>query len=982
MSKIDNIKGHLLGISIIIFIVIITTRNLIFYAGYPAGVDSLPPIKLISFLSEKGGSFNIWEDTDMGYVTPITLYHVLSLLNISIDNPSLIFKALYIFLSLGIGFGMYLYVYGCTKSKIASIASSIIFLTNQWILAKMASGQMNHVFAYFLIPILFLYIDKCLRKCRLTNIIILSFILSIFILLRIDPIIYVLPFLILYILFVIVTTNKKIRFETIKNTIKIFLIGGILFIGFTFFVLFPIIKLGGATHGSISFPLDDVKKNSLDISSAVLGNIRQMSYIFWKANTDWNTHQFLTLSQYELIMLIIPLLAFLAIFIRKIDNRVIFFISAAMISIFLAKGPNPPIGEIYSFLYQNIPLFDKLREPDRWTMVTWFSYAYLTGTTLKFLADRFGVILKRYTNINCLHNDYRYMILLILLPSFLGTWYIFSNGYEIWNPPSEEVGVYNKISTQYNGSRVATVPYGFTHMFNYDLGLEADIGRQSSLFSDMSVFAVGSEFKNDANDFYKYTQLLAWEELTNNTPKIFGIYDVRFFVLQGYPVNAPSPTFGNIKEPTYKQHDFFERQIGLKKIYEGKSQNYTMKVGESWTGTLVPKLEPPKLRTITVERPPKVYENKYWIPRIFSPSSQLLMIGGTESFLKLAEVDNFNFDKWNIIFADHVYHNEGKETLKESINRSDDIVFVNSESLDLTMLLANVTWIEAKDYNKDSTGWKEDDWPVAKGFFVYNRDVITANMEGSISAYNVEITNDSSYEIWIRALLYKDAGKLKILYDGNMIGELNTKDSRKLGFKWIKVRDIRLKKGKHKIDVINNKGRNSINGIIIAEKGDIDNTLNYTEKLINKKSIYLLDKEKYDRVKNIERNVVLYQNNIPLKNVSIKERLDNVKYIDFIDVNPSKWVVKVNSTASYTLVFSNTYHPMWRAYVNGREYKSLPSYYFINSFHINETGEQEVVIEFIGQRIENFSLIISGLVYLMSICYILYDWRKNRDSDK
>jgi hypothetical protein len=104
--------------------------------------------------------------------------------------------------------------------------------------------------------------------------------------------------------------------------------------------------------------------------------------------------------------------------------------------------------------------------------------------------------------------------------------------------------------------------------------------------------------------------------------------------------------------------------------------------------------------------------------------------------------------------------------------------------------------------------------------------------------------------------------------------------------------------------------------------------------------------------------------------------------LEFKKIRPSKWIVKVNSTAPYTLVFSNSYHPMWRAYVNGKEYKSIPSYYFINSFQINETGKHEVIIEFIGQKIQNISLIISGLAYLGCFSYLFYDWREKEKRGK
>ena len=58
-----------------------------------------------------------------------------------------------------------------------------------------------------------------------------------------------------------------------------------------------------------------------------------------------------------------------------------------------------------------------------------------------------------------------------------------------------------------------------------------------------------------------------------------------------------------------------------------------------------------------------------------------------------------------------------------------------------------------------------------------------------------------------------------------------------------------------------------------------------------------------------------------------------------------------------------------------REYRSIPSYYFINSFEINETGPHKVRIEFVGQKIQNIGLIVSAIIYTACIAYIIYDWK-------
>jgi hypothetical protein len=570
-----------------------------------------------------------------------------------------------------------------------------------------------------------------------------------------------------------------------------------------------------------------------------------------------------------------------------------------------------------------------------------------------------------------------------------GAIYIFEKGYLAFNDPKSEVEPHIFITKDKSEFRVLTVPIGYSRMFTEGGWLQYDIGRDSGIYSKKPVFR-NVRFESYYRDLFDFLEFYTFENKTGRMPKIIGIYDVKYIIEQGYPITQPHheklifEKYHRSFWLTYKQHEIFENTGGLKKVKTFQNGGYALKVGHAWERGLEFRKElPPKLVHVSVTRPSVLFQNLYWIPRIFSPENQIIVIGGLDSFLKLAEIDSFNFSNWNLLFADHVIENLGKNELIQQVKKSDYVAFVNSAPLDLAMLLANATWVKVKNFEKNSINWEEDNWSIIEGFFVYNRDVISAKEKEAKATYEVEITNNSNYEIWVRTFLHNKAGKLKISLDGEVIGEVEPYDPQKLGFRWIKLGEIKLREGKHKIEVVNENGENKLNGIIIAEKGEVKVALNYVKKLIDKKSVYLVDVEKRDKIENIGKKIILYRNDKLIGNTDIKaEKNNNVKYLEFKKIRPSKWIVKVNSTAPYTLVFSNSYHPMWRAYVNGKEYKSIPSYYFINSFQINETGKHEVIIEFIGQKIQNISLIISGLAYLGCFSYLFYDWREKEKRGK
>ena len=100
--------------------------------------------------------------------------------------------------------------------------------------------------------------------------------------------------------------------------------------------------------------------------------------------------------------------------------------------------------------------------------------------------------------------------------------------------------------------------------------------------------------------------------------------------------------------------------------------------------------------------------------------------------------------------------------------------------------------------------------------------------------------------------------------------------------------------------------------------------------------------------------------------IRIKERAS----ISYKSIESSYYKVCVTASKPYTLVMFNTYHPLWRAFVNGVEYRPISSYYGVTAFQIDQTGEQEVIIKFTGQKYQTAGLLISGLTYLGSILWL------------
>ena len=97
-------------------------------------------------------------------------------------------------------------------------------------------------------------------------------------------------------------------------------------------------------------------------------------------------------------------------------------------------------------------------------------------------------------------------------------------------------------------------------------------------------------------------------------------------------------------------------------------------------------------------------------------------------------------------------------------------------------------------------------------------------------------------------------------------------------------------------------------------------------------------------------------------------------------ITAEKYEVTVRGASKpFVLAFGEAYDEHWVVRApRGKTIRSVPLYSTINGFPIENTGNYAVTIEFEPQRQADFGLAISLITVVLSLLFLLYNWRKKR----
>ena len=115
--------------------------------------------------------------------------------------------------------------------------------------------------------------------------------------------------------------------------------------------------------------------------------------------------------------------------------------------------------------------------------------------------------------------------------------------------------------------------------------------------------------------------------------------------------------------------------------------------------------------------------------------------------------------------------------------------------------------------------------------------------------------------------------------------------------------------------------------------------------------------------------------NETLEDVLMSEE-DPADLIGYKKIDPTKYLVEVNTSKPFMLSFAEAYDPLWRAYVNGEMIEPIPLYTVINGFWINQTGKLSITIKYEPQKWFYYGLAITITSFIGSLVYIIWDWKR------
>lgn len=257
------------------------------------------------------------------------------------------------------------------KEKIIQFFAPFIYLFNTYILMVIGGGQMGVALAYALAPLVLSIFVKTIQTSSVKRQASASLILALQVMF--DPRI---SFLTLGAVALYGLVNRGLR------SLKKLALPVLIAFSFHSIWLLSMLKMGQtalpATYGEsgwVGF-----------LSFANFSESFSLLHPHWPENIFGKTY----LMRPE--FLILPILAFGSLlFLNKkksknsqFDNStILYFVLLALIGAFLAKGSNPPFGEIYVWLFKNFPGMMMFRDPSKFYTLIVLSYSVLIPYSLK-----------------------------------------------------------------------------------------------------------------------------------------------------------------------------------------------------------------------------------------------------------------------------------------------------------------------------------------------------------------------------------------------------------------------------------------------------------------------------------------------------------------------------------------------------------------------------------------------------------------------
>lgn len=908
---------------------------------------SMPLDRIRSFIA----NFYVWDSRSLGganprilaFTFPVWMFFAFSeIVSLTVVNAEKILFYCVFTLS---GLSMYYMTTAliCHKNfkfkRLAGLISGIFYMLNPYVAINIMPLRQVSYIIYALLPLVFSIFVKGLNEKRgikfaMVTALVTSLATSVYV----DPSfipLTLLPLFIYLLFFILINLKKTVVFSAFKFTTAFLAIWAIL----NLYWLIPDVSSYSSELEKVASGYNSIGmsfQSTVQLNSApILGAIRLLG--FWALDSGYKGDPYFTwASTYQnpiliVISFLVPLLTFVALLLKPKDKHVLFFTSFTIISLLLVNGSYSPLG---NWIYSSVPLFAMFFNTPylRFGMYVTLAYAFLIGYALTELFNRFTSHLKKIRS--------RKRKIISGIPIVFALFLI--------------VGV-----------------YAFP-LWTGDVIRPGTAVLQSNRYKMPAYYQDASDWLGtDASDFKIITlpiSKIGYAELKWDNGGYDGPYPAEWLFPKPIITSAlagnglAGQAIDLITKNSTTAATMLLALMNVKYVLFHKDTNWLyIEDNPSWISS-----SPEQLQSIldssdalSLEKTfgeLDFYRNNSWSPmHIYAATNSILVDGGLSQMIQITERDDFKPDESVLLLSDQL----GAEQLS---SLPMNLIFIQDQNFTSYGTLSNamhdgrvvyVPTLQPLITARYFSGWKRIISTNGQG----DPDMIIFQSPTSCPYIGSFPTNFTSWNAHNSTLVYLTTSNSsfridEILTDGNMASDISEIwwETGWMGMSTKPVTyPIIIPPNQKAIIQINHKAGNVT---LRTNPPQIKNVLLYS-------------------LKNGE-------NFADANNLMSPTQTGNTT-ITYEKINPTKYVVHVNASTPFFLVFSESYHKDWVASIDGQQIPSEHHFMangFANGWYINKTGTYTVTLEFWPQKLFYIGSTISITTLILCVLYISKDKMK------
>jgi len=258
----------------------------------------------------------------------------------------------------------------------ASSIGTLFYLSNTYILLLIDGGQVYLSLAYAMLPWVFLSYLKSIELGALKNKLI--FIAAMFATSVFDIRVLYFIFILIFLSFIFDNIFYPKRFmQSITAHLSLGVCTGLSLVFFHLAWILPSLLAKG-----LSLPMAYDRLQQVEFLS-----FSSLGHSLFLLQPNWYLNIFGKVTALRVEFFIIPVLVFLAPILQKRNKNVLLWSCVALLSIFLTKGSQQPFGDIYKWLFDNVPGFVLFRDPSKFYFLSALSYSVLIAFTVEAVGN-------------------------------------------------------------------------------------------------------------------------------------------------------------------------------------------------------------------------------------------------------------------------------------------------------------------------------------------------------------------------------------------------------------------------------------------------------------------------------------------------------------------------------------------------------------------------------------------------------------------